>query len=89
MKNVELLQKCLRDVLETVNNNAGLIFEHQAKGYAFLDEYNADLLYETFEYAHKNGLFIGSSEMIAAINTGKGLSAKGRENLKALKNMNL
>lgn len=32
MKNVELLQKCLRDVLETVNNNAGLMFEHQTKG---------------------------------------------------------
>jgi hypothetical protein len=89
MKNVELLQKCLRDVLETVNNNAGLIFEHQTKGYTLLDGYNADMLYETFEYAHKNGLFVASSEMIAAIDTGKGLSVKGHEDLKALKNMNL
>lgn len=53
MKNVELLQKRLGDVLETVNNNAGLIFKHQTKGYTLLDGYNADMLHETFEYAHK------------------------------------
>lgn len=84
MHETKLHRKCLRDVLETVRQNPNLTFEHQSKDYVLLNQYDDDMVFEMFEYAHKNGMFLGCESRIASFFI-KGLSSKGMESLTKLK----